>query len=84
MDESRKQFENWFESKKKEFKINGLGLIHVARIRDKYWEAWQASRQAIEIDLSDCFSPYDCGDEAVWIDQLKKKLSVKGIKTTED
>lgn len=47
MDESRKHFENWFSIKSVEFKINGLGLIHINRLKEKYWESWQASREAM-------------------------------------
>ncbi|HHN8897012.1 TPA: hypothetical protein ACP7SF_004979 [Escherichia coli] len=46
MDESRKQFEEWFE--------NYTGCDHknkiYANMVEMYWQAWQASRAAIEIE----------------------------------
>ncbi|MCH6937046.1 hypothetical protein, partial [Escherichia coli] len=45
-DESRKQFEEWFE--------NYTGCDHknkiYANMVEMYWQAWQASRAAIEIE----------------------------------
>lgn len=87
MDKSQKDFEDWIEAERTKLFLDLLDTYpprYSDPATERLWQAWQASRQAIEIDLSDCFSPYDCGDEAAWIDQLKKQLSVKGIKTTED
>ena len=45
--------------------------------------AWQASREAVVVDLSDlsrCFSPNDCGDWAMWLDDVKKLIEAKGLK----
>ena len=47
MKSSREQFEEWFDIKSSEFRINGLGSVHMERLRDKYWESWQASREAM-------------------------------------
>ncbi|HHU0640969.1 TPA: hypothetical protein ACT91U_001780 [Enterobacter hormaechei subsp. steigerwaltii] len=48
MDESRKAFEQWFQSKHK----CTLETMKVMQIKvELAWEAWQASRAAIEIDL---------------------------------
>ncbi|WP_017133282.1 hypothetical protein [Pseudomonas agarici] len=47
------------------------------------WWAWQASRKALVIDLSDmsnCFSPDDCGDWAMWLDDVKKLIEDAGLK----
>ncbi|MDU6089791.1 hypothetical protein [Pantoea septica] len=51
-----------------------------SRIRDR-WEAWQASRAAIEIEIYDfdSFSPYDCGEDAVWTTELIRTLAKRGI-----
>ncbi|MBF8720480.1 hypothetical protein [Pseudomonas guariconensis] len=47
------------------------------------WWAWQASRAVIVLDLSDlsqCFSPNDCGDWAMWLDDVKKLIEAQGLK----
>ncbi|WP_323637501.1 hypothetical protein [Escherichia coli] len=46
MDESRKQFEEWFE------KYTGCDPKNkiYANMVEMYWQAWQASRAAIEIE----------------------------------
>lgn len=49
------------------------------------WWAWQASRAAVVVDLSDlsrCFSPNDCGDWAMWLDDVKKLIEAQGLKVT--
>jgi len=47
--DTKAAFEKWFESREIEMKKNGLGLISIARSKMRDWEAWQASRAAIEI-----------------------------------
>lgn len=46
MDESRKQFEEWFESYTGCDPKNKI----YANMVEMYWQAWQASRAAIEIE----------------------------------
>lgn len=45
MDESRKQFEEWFENYTGCYPKNKI----YANMVEMYWQAWQASRAAIEI-----------------------------------
>lgn len=47
MDESRKQFEEWFENYTGCDPKNKI----YANMVEMYWQAWQASRAAIEIEL---------------------------------
>lgn len=47
------------------------------------WNGWKASRAALAIDLSDlsrCFSPNDCGDWAMWLDDVRIMLQAAGLK----
>lgn len=46
------------------------------------WWAWQASREALTVTIEpgDCFSPNDCGDLAIWRDDVKRLLEAAGIK----
>lgn len=47
MDESRKQFEEWFKNK---YHVSS-DVMKIMRIKVEIaWEAWQASRAAIEIE----------------------------------
>ncbi|EDB6444207.1 hypothetical protein ACJ2L7_001486 [Salmonella enterica subsp. enterica serovar Newport] len=48
MDESRKQFEEWFKNK---YHVSSdvMKIMHIKT--EIAWEAWQASRSAIEIEL---------------------------------
>jgi hypothetical protein len=48
MDESRKQFEEWFENYTGCDPKNKI----YANMVEMYWQAWQASRAAIEIECS--------------------------------
>ncbi|CAD5711232.1 TPA: hypothetical protein ACWXO9_001083 [Escherichia coli] len=47
MDESRKQFEEWFENYTGCDPKNKI----YANMVEMYWQAWQASRAAIELDI---------------------------------
>lgn len=48
MEESRKQFEAWFEW------YTGFSTsTGSANVVEMYWQSWQASRAAIEIELPD-------------------------------
>lgn len=46
MDESRKQFEQWFE-----WYTGFSPQTGSANLVEMYWQSWQASRAAIEIEL---------------------------------
>jgi len=58
------------------------GLYDLHWVEMTYW-AWQASRESLVVDLSDlsqCFSPNDCGDWAIWLDDAKKLIEAAGLK----
>lgn len=47
------------------------------------WDGWKASRETLVVDLSDlsnCFSPNDCGDWAMWLGDVKKLIEAQGLK----
>lgn len=48
MEESRKQFEEWWGSAGR-----GLIIINYDAQRELQWAAWQASRAAIEVDVGE-------------------------------
>lgn len=54
MKSSREQFEDWFIPRKIAMQKKGVAEISIARLRRKMLEAWQASREVIEITLPDC------------------------------
>lgn len=89
MDESRKQFEEWIASTTNSDLHRGVMLdrresgrySHLAT--ENKWEAWQASREAIEIELPEWFSPHDCEDRAMWSDAVEKAIRAAGIKVKE-
>jgi hypothetical protein len=52
----------------------------------RYWTGWKASRESLVIELSDlsnCFSPDDCGDWAIWLDDVKKLIVAAGLKVAQ-
>lgn len=53
MDKLREEFEQWFSTREKAMKYQGLGLISISRLKSRQWEAWQASRASIVIELPD-------------------------------
>lgn len=82
MDESRKQFEWWFSDQGRHLyaveKSNGDYLLASA---ESSWQAWQASRSAIEIELpawfvSDAIAVYDR-------DEVDEVIRAAGIKVKE-
>ncbi|QMF26052.1 hypothetical protein HVY89_08490 [Escherichia coli] len=87
MDESRKQFEEWFE--------NYTGCDHknkiYANMVEMYWQAWQASRAAIEIELQkpkkgplpgDYHIGYDSGAESQYESDVEA-IRAAGVKVKE-
>ncbi|EEW6403057.1 TPA: hypothetical protein ACHGE5_001271 [Escherichia coli] len=78
MDESRKQFEEWFKNK---YHVSSdvMKIMHIKV--EIAWEAWQASRAAIEIELpvwfvSDAIAVYDRDD-------IDESIRAAGIKVKE-
>lgn len=47
----RQDFEAWFKPKKIAMQKRGISTIRIVRLYQRQWEAWQASRAAIEIDI---------------------------------
>ncbi|HCD9772890.1 hypothetical protein [Enterobacter hormaechei] len=86
MDESRKQFEQEFARRYKfpcQFdRHEKSGEYADIRVRAS-WRMWVASREAIEIELPEWFSPNDCGDRAMWLDAVEKAIRSAGIKVKE-
>ncbi|EDY8731449.1 hypothetical protein GRF98_002892 [Salmonella enterica] len=87
MDESRKQFEEWFENYTGCDPKNKI----YANMVEMYWQAWQASRAAIEIELQkpkkgplpgDCHIGYDSGAESQYESDVEA-IRAAGIKVKE-
>lgn len=49
--DTKAAFEKWLSPKFEFMMRHGLGITEIKRRREIYWDAWQASRAAIEIDL---------------------------------
>ncbi|EMS0120374.1 TPA: hypothetical protein RHY00_003954 [Escherichia coli] len=83
MDESRKQFEEWFGE---EFEsINNSEELHVQAIKMIAWQSWVKSRAAIEIKLDDKVMAEDDFDKAhnCAIDYCADAIRAAGIKVKE-
>lgn len=87
MDESRKQFEEWFEN---DTGCDPKNKIY-ANMVEMYWQAWQASRAAIEIELQkpkkgplpgDYHIGYDSGAESQYESDVEA-IRAAGIKVKE-
>lgn len=87
MDESRKQFEEWFENYTG---CDPKNKIYTNMV-EMYWQAWQASRAAIEIELQkpkkgplpgDYHIGYDSGAESQYESDVEA-ISAAGIKVKE-
>lgn len=44
------------------------------------WWGWQASREAVVVELPEQFSPHDCGEWAMWSDLVEKAIEAQGLK----
>lgn len=86
-DKMREEFEAWHRSVVEgepphdKYTSGDYRNIHVQR----YWIGWQESRAALVVDLSDlskCFSPNDCGDWAMWLDDVRILVQRAGLKVT--
>ncbi|EFI6379796.1 TPA: hypothetical protein ACP435_004017 [Escherichia coli] len=87
MDESRKQFEEWFENYTGCDPKNKI----YANMVEMYWQAWQASRAAIEIELQkpkkgplpgDYHIGYDTGAESQYESDVEA-IRTAGVKVKE-
>lgn len=82
MDESRKEYEEWFTSR-----YGSLSIPPKQRLvmRTYSWAAWQASRAAIEIKLDDKVmveDEFDKGHNCA-IDYCAESIRAAGIKVKE-
>lgn len=90
MDESRKQFEEWFDKEYRHLESSQYTDI-VPHIKYGFWMAWQASRQTVEVELSPRKSAYASGygdgylveqrrGEAIDYDETVDALRAAGLK----
>lgn len=88
MDESRKQFEEWLKNK---YHVSSdvMKIMHIKV--EIAWEAWQASRAAIEIELQkpkkgplpgDYHIGYDSGAESQYESDVEA-IHAAGVKVKE-
>lgn len=96
MDKMREEFEEWAVNTKNQFDlpffiIKKADGIYVDRGTEISWQAWQASRQALVVELpAPCYrAEYTdyCNNSLEWdnyyeIDEVKSALSEAGIKCT--
>lgn len=79
MDESRKQFEEWFE--------NYTGCVPknkiYANMVEMYWQAWQASRAAIEIELPESFTMHSGRTPYLYVSEVQSAILAAGVKVKE-
>lgn len=96
MDESRKAFESWIASTTNSDLHRGVMLgrresgVYSHLATENKWEAWQASRAAIEIDLpkkyfSEAYFGNGCCDDYAnaKLDQVYLAVRAAGIKVKE-
>ena len=81
MEGSRQQFEAWFNSDVFSLKLADQKLVNC------YWDAWQASRQAVELDLpkkyhSDAYFGNGCCDDYAneKLDEVYAKVRAAGLR----
>lgn len=88
---SREQFEAWFKPRKERMKSDGICTLNIVRYRGMAWAGWQASREAVEVELpqrqSICASGYGngyfvaCNDgDGLEYDDVVEAIRAAGIK----
>lgn len=80
MDESRKQFEEWFKNK---YHVSSdvMKIMHVKV--EIAWEAWQASRAAIEIELPESFTMHSGRTPYLYVSEVQSAIRAAGVKVKE-
>ena len=89
--DTKAAFEKWFEPKKMAMQSRGISTIRIVRLHRRQWEAWTASRAAIEIELpqrqSLCASGYGDGyfvpsstGEGLEYDEVVEAITSHGIR----
>ncbi|EEW1494785.1 hypothetical protein ACEYYF_004348 [Escherichia coli O75:H38/H55] len=79
MDESRKQFEEWFENYTGCDPKNKI----YANMVEMYWQAWQASRAAIEIELPESFTMHSGRTPYLYVSEVQSAIRAAGVKVKE-
>ncbi|EJI6770172.1 hypothetical protein NFU30_004775 [Escherichia coli] len=79
MDESRKQFEEWFENYTGCDPKNKI----YANMVEMYWQAWQASRAAIEIECPESFTMHSGRIPYLYVSEVQSAIRAAGIKVKE-
>ncbi|ENR0633503.1 hypothetical protein ACERU3_000466 [Escherichia coli] len=79
MDKSRKQFEEWFEN------YTGCDPKNkvYANMVEMYWQAWQASRAAIEIELPESFTMHSGRTPYLYVSEVQSAIRAAGVKVKE-
>lgn len=76
---SREQFEEWFKPRKERMKSDGICTLNIVRYRGMAWAGWQASREAVEVEL-----PTAEGEEGgiteLIVDLCSEAIRAAGIK----
>jgi hypothetical protein len=78
---SREQFEVWFKPRKERMKSDGICTLNIVRYRGMAWAGWQASRDAVEVELPS-LKQIDSGERYVWSDGVFnfKEDAIKAIR----
>lgn len=83
-DISREQFESFardvLDWSDDEFRLASDGKSYYWGATGEAWVFWQASREAVVVDLPEQFSPHDCGEWAMWSDLVEKAIEAQGLK----
>lgn len=74
---SREQFEAWFNPKKAEMQAKGVGSLNIVMSSRTAWAAWQASREAVEIELP---SVTDAADWLISVDVMEYEHVISAIR----
>ncbi len=94
MEQVRSEFEAWFKPRKEAMQIRGIATHRIVKLHQRMWEAWQASRDAIELDLPPRKSAYASGygdgylveqqgGEAIDHDETVEILRAAGLRVKE-
>lgn len=80
MDESRKQFEEWFKNK---YHVSSdvMKIMHIKV--EIAWGAWQASRAAIEIELPESFTMHSGRTPYLYVSEVQSAIRAAGFKVKE-
>lgn len=80
MTTSREQFEGWFKRGKQAMQVAGVARHRIAMFEKRMYEAWQASRQCIEVEppelLTTPVKQFEFERDCQW----KEAISRAGIK----